>query len=216
MRLGSADFLLPSEVRLSIVHADGTVAENRIRYSACREFRSESRLLLESPLEPDPPRPVREERFALPPGLPFTLVFTQPIDTAIAAAGDPIKARLKTPIRDRSSKVLVPEGAPVAGRIVSLRRSYAGRKAGVERSSLVVTIALETLETEGIARPLKAAFAAGPGRFVKLTGPLSVRVDIGSLDRSRNSDAGVFEFSDVDPDYVVGSGLESNWQTLGP
>jgi hypothetical protein len=145
------------------------------------------------------------------------LVFTQPIDTAVAAAGDPIKARLKMPILDRSSKVLVPEGASVGCRILSIKRTYGppGRKAGAERSSLVVTVALETLETAGIPRPLRASFVPGAGRFVKLTGPLSVRVDIGPLDRSQNRDAGVFEFSDVDPDYVVESGLESNWLTVG-
>jgi hypothetical protein len=42
-----------------------------------------------------------------------------------------------------------------------------------------------------------------------------VRVDIGPLDRSQNSDAAVFEFSDANADYVVESGLESNWMTVG-
>jgi hypothetical protein len=215
VRLGRSDFLLPTEARLSIIHTDGTVAENRIRYSACREFRSESRLRLEPLPETDPPRPVAEEPPALPPGLSFRLVFTEPLNTAAAAAGDPIKARLKTPIRDSSSRILVPEGAPVAGRILSIRRFYGppGRT-GVERSSLVVTVALETLETAGVSHPLKASFA-GPGRFVKLTGPLSVRVDIGPLDRPQNSDAAVFEFSNVVPGYVVESGLESSWLTTG-
>jgi hypothetical protein len=139
------------------------------------------------------------------------LVLTESIHTAVAAAGDPIKARLKTPIRDRSSKILVPEGAPVAGRILSLKRFYAPRR---ERSSLVLAIALETVETAGVPHPLNATFAAGASRFAKLTGPLSVRVDIGPLDQSQNPDAGVLEFSAAGPDYVVESGLESNWLTV--
>ncbi len=224
VRLADQDFLLPAEARLSIIHPDGTVAENRIRYSACREFHSESRLRLERlPDEMDPPRPTKEEAFTLPAGLPFRLAFTGKIDTATAAAGDPVKARLKTAIRDRSSKVLVPEGALVAGRIVNIRRFYGppkpqavpGRKADGERSSVVVAVSLENLEIGGIPRPFKATFDAGAERFVKLTGALSARVDIGPLDRSGNPDAGVFEFTDVGPDYVVESGLESNWLTLG-
>jgi hypothetical protein len=224
VRLEGQDFLLPTEARLSIIHPDGTVAENRIRYSACREFHSESRLRIERPPEEaDSPSPVKEEAIPLPAGLPFRLAFTGTIDTAIAAAGDPIKARLKTPIRDRSSKVLVPEGAVAAGRIVNIRRLYgppkpqtaAGRKAGSERSSVTVAVALEALEIGGISRPLKATFDSGAERFVKLTG-LSSHVDIGPLNRSRTPGAGVFEFPDVGPDYVVESGLESNWLTLGP
>src|SRR5579864_2055819 len=117
-RLGGADFLLPTEARLYIIHADGTVAENRIHYSAGREFRSESRLRTEPLLEADQPRPVSQEAPALPPGLPFRLVFTEPINTATTAAGDPIKARLKTPIRDQSAKVPVPEGASIGCRIL--------------------------------------------------------------------------------------------------
>ena len=211
VRLGGADFLLPAEARLSIVHADGTVAENRIRYSACREFHSESRLRFDPLPEDDPPRLVNEEASALPPGLPFRLVFTEPINSATAAAGDPIKARLKTPIRDGSNKILVPEGASVGCRILSVKHFHAP-----QGSSLVVTVAVETLETAGTARPFKASFVPGAGRFVKLTGPLSVRVDIGPLDRSQSPDAGVFEFSDANADYVVESGLESNWLTLAP
>jgi len=71
------------------------------------------------------------------------------------------------------------------------------------------------LEIGGISRPLKATFDSGAERFVKLTG-LSSHVDIGPLNRSRTPGAGVFEFPDVGPDYVVESGLESNWLTLGP
>ena len=55
---------------------------------------------------------------ALAPGLSFKLVFTEPIDTAKAAAGDVIKGTLKEAIRDRSATVIVPEGTPVSGRIL--------------------------------------------------------------------------------------------------
>jgi hypothetical protein len=214
VRLGDADFLLPTEARLYIIHADGTTADNRIHYSACREFSSESRLRTGPLPEADQPGLVSEVAPALPAGIPFRLVFTEPIDTATAAAGDPIKARLKTPIRDSSAKVLVPEGAGVGCRILGIKRFYGPPKSGAARLSLVVTVAVETLETGGISTPFKAAYVAGPGRFVKLTGPLSARVDIGPLDRSQSPDAAVFEFWDADPDRGVESGLESNWLTL--
>ena len=129
VRLHDADFLLPKEVRVSVIHTDGSEAENQIQYSACREFRSKSviRFPASERGEASPSggaEPVSQ--FLLPPGLPFKVVFTDSIDTVTAAAGDPVRGKLETAIRDRSSNVLVPEGTPVTGRITSIRRYYEG------------------------------------------------------------------------------------------
>jgi hypothetical protein len=62
--------------------------------------------------------------FSLPPDLKFELAFIEPIDTAVAAGGDPIKAKLATPIRDRSS-IVVPAGSVVKGHIIQVKRLYA-------------------------------------------------------------------------------------------
>lgn len=226
VRLHDADFLLPTKARISIVHSDETVAENVIHYSDCREFHSESAVKFE-PLQEtavraesakNPPAP---EAFALPPGLPFKLVFTDGINTRTAAAGDLVRAQLKTAIRDHSSNVLVPEGTPVAGRIVSIRRVYGqggveGRKSSTPGTSLVVAVKLETLDLRGKRRGFKAEWDTGMQRFVKSKGGLAVHVEFGSLENIQGSDAGVFEFRDVSPDYVVEAGLESSWRTLAP
>jgi hypothetical protein len=58
----------------------------------------------------------------VPAGYRFTLVLTQDIDTSTAAAGDAVAAKLATAIRE-GSKVFVPEGAAVRGRIVRIERS---------------------------------------------------------------------------------------------
>src|SRR5262249_52656867 len=210
---------------------DETVAENLIRYSACREFHGESTVRFESPVEAGPPKAVEESRIdrtparlALPAGLPFKLAFTDPIDPVIPAAGDPIRGKFKTAIRDRNSQVLVPEGASVIGRITAIIRYYAperveivrGRKVKTEQPSLSVAVKLETLEMGGISHPFRASFVAGFQRFAKLAGPLSVRVDVGTLDRTQDSDTGVFEFQDTGPDHVIESGLESSWLTKAP
>jgi hypothetical protein len=225
--LHGAEFLLPADARVSLIHTDGTEAENVIKYSACHEFLGESTLQFGSLKEAEMPSSGEGRSagdLALPPGLPFKLVFTQSIDTAVAAAGDPIRAKLKTAIRDRSSKVLVPESATVTGRIVSLRRFYgpsqsqtgAGPGARGQRPSLVIKVRLETVDVGGVSYPLKARLDAGFGRFAKVTGALSPRVEIGNLDPSEVSDDGAFPFWDPSPKYVVASGLESNWLTLGP
>jgi len=224
VRLNDADFLLPTQARVSVIHADETVAENSVHYSACREFQAESTLRFETLPETEwaaaSQNPPVRQPVVLPAGLSFKLVFTEPIDTAAAAAGDPIRAKLKTAIRDSSSKVLVPEGAVVTSSIVGLRNFYqpppagGSRKAGLQQLSLAIAVRLETLDVGGVARPFKAAFDTGKQRFAKLSGALSVRVDIGPLNRLQDPDTGVFEFWDEKPEYVVESGLESNWVTI--
>ncbi len=230
VRLNGSEFLLPMEVRVVAIHTDGTVAENRVHYSGCREFRGDSTVRFETPGESEealPPPDAPAARLRLPPGIAFKVVFTDRIDPTQAAAGDPIRGRLKTAIRDASNRILVAEGTPVTGRIMRIRRFYRQRwLAPKERSrvdagpSLSIAIRLETIDVGGVRQPLNAAFDSGARRFVQQTGPFSVRVDIGSLDDLHNpaevSDTGTFEFWQNDPDQIVKSSLESNWITARP
>jgi hypothetical protein len=224
--MSGSEFLLPVEAKISAIHSDGSVAENRIRYSACREFRGDSSVRFEAAPEPDGSGKTRnapDSRLSLPSGLPFKVVFTDRIDPASAAAGDPIRGRLKTAIRDASETVLVPEGTLVTGRILSVRRFYhiqtlpaREQKRTDLRPSLVVAIRLESLEINGALTPVKATYDSGPRRFAQ-SGPFSVRVDIGSLDELHRapsaSETAVFDFWDNDPEHAVKRGLESSWIT---
>jgi len=230
VRLNGSDFLLPAEARVSVLRADGTEAENRIGYSACREFLGASTVRFGPPAadaasasrQNAPPPP-----FPLPAGLPFKVIFTDQVDAATGAAGDPIHGRLKTAIRDRADKVLVPAGTPVTARILKVRRFYAQQRPPVAESrgarnpSLVLEVRLQTLEIGGTSQAFKAAFDSGLRRFPKQqSGPFAVRVDIGSIGRPEDSgndrEIGTFEFWDPSPGFIVKAGLESNWVTLAP
>jgi hypothetical protein len=214
VRLNGSDFLLPTEARISVVHADYARAENVITYSGCREFQGESTVLfgrsqkseIAEPPVASPPRKLR-----LPAGLPFKVVFTEPIDPASAAAGDTVQAKLETPIHDRS-EVLVAAGASITGRIVNLRRWYPGQN-GRQQPSSVIEIKLESIDLGGVTRPFTAAADTGRRRFAKAGGSLSRRVDIGTLDQLPRSGVARFEFRDAAPGRVVGPGLESTWVT---
>jgi len=141
-----------------------------------------------------------------------------------SAAGDPIKAKLKTAVRDRSSKALIPEGAAVVGRIVSIRHFYGtaplqaseGRVARVARPSLVMKVKLETVQVGGVFYPLKARYHASLSRFPKAAGVLAPRIEMGDLGTIEDSEDADFEFFDSNPNQIVTSGLESNWLTLAP
>ena len=151
-RLFDADFLLPIETRMRIINHNGSEDDNRTVYTGCHQFLGESTLKVDPP--PDAADSSSSKNPAapfvtLPAGLPFTLIFTQDIDTATAAAGDVVTAKLAGAIRAHS-KVLVPEGAAVRGRIVRIQRSY-----GFD-SSWKLVVKLETIEASGAAVPLMA------------------------------------------------------------
>jgi hypothetical protein len=233
VQLNDSEFLLPSDIRVVSIHTDGSVAENHMQFSACHEFHSDIsvRYGTDGPREASTPEPAAAPTTSvpsLPPGLPFKVLFTDRIDTATAAAGDVIHGRLKTAIRDTSEKVLVPEGTDVAGRILSIthyfhpERTFMSdrRNSDTLAPSLVLHVRLESLAVAGSPQPLKATFDSGLRRFVKMTGPFTVRVDIGSAEelhsRLKESEIGSFEFFDRDPKLVVKPPLESNWVTAGP
>lgn len=214
VRLNDSNFLLPSEAQLEIVNIDGSEIHNRTVYSACHEFLGESTLSFgEPPPSPDAPAGDKAPATAilsLPAGLTFKLQFTQPIDAAVAAAGDKIGAKLTSAIRDTSSnQILVPEGSSVTARIVRLEH-FAGPP-----SSLTIAVKLESVGVGGTPRPLLASKGSNTKRFEKGAG-LTQRVDLGSFAPSEDLGVGVFEFRSVKDTYVVKSGLESAWTTLGP
>ena len=226
--LNDSDFLLPREARVSVLHTDGTEADNVIRYSDCHEFHSDVTVRYEPTLAHNRPAPLVQPKprpLALPAGAPFKVTFTDRIDTATAAAGDPIHGRLKTAIREQSGDVLIPEGTPVTGRILRVKRYYdlsqhrmVESRATTTQPSLVVDVRLETLEMAGVERPFKAAFDSGIQRRLKQPGIMG-RVEIGSFDQAdseANSEIGTFPFWDASPQPVVKAGLESSWVTVAP
>jgi hypothetical protein len=252
MRLNDSEFLLPREANLEILSTDGSEMRNRTVYSSCHEFQGESAVRFDEP-SPEPAAvnkapPARASALALPAGIVFRLLFTQPIETATASAGDRIKAKLYSPIRDPSSKaVLVPKDAEVTARVMRLEH-FPGPP-----SSVRMLVKLETVNVGGTPVPFRATKNPVPEDLVDVTnketgvdgkpvpkpsmldtsvsgsakvklqsgevqGPptrvLQRRIDLGSLDPLADPTVGVFEFRDVNTNFVVKSGLESDWMTV--
>lgn len=153
VRLHNSEFLLPKEVRLQAINVDGSELENRTVFSGCHEFLAESSLKFDEAAETvqGTAQKKASKVLALPPGLTFKLALSQPIDTAAAAAGDPIKAKLASPIKEKHNGVLVPAGAAVTGRIVQIERRY-----GPAFESLTLRFKLETVEANGMSQPFDA------------------------------------------------------------
>ena len=203
--LHGSDFLLPSEVHLRIVDTDGGENENRTVFSACHEFLGESTLSFD---DPEQAAAGSAEGIAapttLPAGLGFQMALTDDIQTPTAAAGDAIHAKLLTPIRDHSSKLLVPAGTVVTGRISEMRHYYSPSQ------SWSIGLRLDTIKVDGVSRPLAATIDT---LGQKLTGS---RGNKGILHWSATPGLGAIVFSDLKPNEVILAGQEMKWVTVWP
>ncbi len=98
----------------------------------------------------------------------------------------------------------------LSGRIMKAERLYG------QNRTFVIAVKLESVVVGGISRPLKATPDSGARRFAKGSSRLTQRVDRGPLNTTQDHDGGIFEFQDTPPNFVIKSGLASNWVKLGP
>jgi hypothetical protein len=211
IRLQGVEFLLPRLSVMRVFSRDGRVAVNHTVYSNCHEFLGESTLTFGTPTNV----PSGEQRpgsapeiFVIPPKLRFRVALTEGIDTATAAAGDSIKAKLMTPIRDRR-KVLVPIGAAITGRIVEIRQLYASSP------SVLLVFKLETVDAGGVTVQLAATPDTAKNFAQSKPGTLQRRIELGAL-RSVEERSAELEFRNVRLPYLISSGVESTWITATP
>jgi len=205
VRLHDSEFLLPKDVVLHVTNADGTEMENRTAFSGCHEFLAESSVSFGTDSEnaTAAAEKTASKTLALPPGLSFRLALTNAIDTATAAAGDPIKAKLTSQIKEKGNGVLIPKGAAVTGRIVQIRRLYLP---GFE--SLTLALKLETVNATGVPQP----FHAKPqSAIVRSTDRGSVNRQgrpFGQMSDPEDPGVGFIEFQDVSEHFVINAGVE--------
>jgi hypothetical protein len=211
IRLQGVEFLLPRLSVMRVFSRDGRVAVNHTVYSNCHEFLGESTLTFGTPTNV----PSGEQRpgsapeiFVIPPKLRFRVALTEGIDTATAAAGDSIKAKLMTPIRDRR-KVLVPIGAAITGRIVEIRQLYASSP------SVLLVFKLETVDAGGVTVQLAATPDTAKNFAQSKPGTLQRRIELGAL-RSVEERSAELEFRNVRLPYLISRGAESTWITTTP
>ena len=135
-RIGSADFLLPQQDDLTITDLEGNVNRNLTRFTACRQYGSESSLSFDGDhTAAHVQGKTRESK--LPSGITLDLKLETPVTFEDSAVGDPITARLNSAIK--ASGVSIPKGAMVSGRIWELEQYYQPEKyfiVGLEFSSL--------------------------------------------------------------------------------
>jgi hypothetical protein len=213
IRLNNSEFLIPTNARWRVVNLDGSEFDNHTVFSACHEFLGESTLRFDVPSESAQTVVQKTARkdFRLSPELPFSLALTRPIDTATAAAGDLLRAKLTSAIKEKHNGTLVPKGAAVTGRIISIERYYL-----TTSQFLILGVKLETVEADGVPQPFDARLQSVVKRHQKAMNALVLRQDLGSFDQMsgpEDSAVGILRFDNVTADYVIHRGFEIEART---
>lgn len=123
VRIGGAEFVLPAGSELLLRDADGSERRNVTSFNRCRQYTGESVLSFAEPLEEAGQGKGQGagRTVVLPAGLSIGLALEAAVDSAQAAVGDVIEARVTGDVK-KDGVVLIPKGAKVRGRITRLTR----------------------------------------------------------------------------------------------
>ncbi len=199
-------FLLPSPARLYIAFESGREIANITTFSACREYKAESEIVFGETSADSGVAAAQPQWSALtlPIGLPFRLALDAPIDTATAAAGDPISATVVQAVRrSGSAEAAIPVGAVVRGRLTRVERHL------LPVPYFLIAMSFNRLDWQGAS----SRFAARSDGNPDLARNLGVNLE-GQGGGMRHWDQGVFLFPAAKSRYVVPAGFESKWMTL--
>ncbi|HTQ56946.1 MAG TPA: hypothetical protein VMI94_20905 [Bryobacteraceae bacterium] len=196
--VGHGEFLLPRTSSIRTIMQDQTETQIDAAYTGCREYRGEATIHFgESPLA-GAAAPRETDVGPLPAGLRLSVALAAPIDTDIAAAGDIIRARLRAPMVERGSKIVVPAGAAVEGRI--LRIEHWVPKPG----RFTIDVMLEKIQVENIWRPLYAKVVASASKGIWLS-PIGMPPLVARFPFVTNASR-----------YRVPAGFRADWMTVAP
>ena len=206
VHIGDSDVLLPRQSRLEILLKSGKEARNVTTFANCREYQAESEISFDAPAgaETTTARSTGRGRVALPIGLPVTLALAESIDTATAAAGDPIDAKVVKPVRRAgSTEELIPAGAIVHGRIRRVEHHL------LPTPYILVAMSFNRVDVHGVVSPFVARSDADAALARELGANLAVRetgIWFWGL--------GTFLFPTGKSHIVMPAGFESKWFTL--
>jgi hypothetical protein len=133
--IGSGEFLLPQSASIWLVHSQGLESRNRIDFTHCRQFATESVVSFEEADGKGDRSSRGASDFILPSELMCPLRLQTRVDLATAKGGDAVTAVLDADLK-RRNQLVAPKGAVVLGRIRMVRKDSGGYVVGVEFTDL--------------------------------------------------------------------------------
>jgi hypothetical protein len=116
VHIASVDVLLPQSAELIVTEVTGHESRNRIEFSHCREFGSNTMLTFDLPSTTTPAPAVPLNEISLPQGVRLPVRLAHAIDSESAAVGDAVSAVVESRVEQKGGAV-IPKGAVFRGRI---------------------------------------------------------------------------------------------------
>lgn len=207
VRIGDGEFLLPRMSELHLVNRGSGETNSTSVFSSCKEYVAESVLHIDGDEGDSTHGPVAagKVRPALPQGIRMTLRLDAPIDTDVAAAGDPVTATVTRPVRDPvTNAALLRQGAVAHGRIDRMEHWVAGSP------RFVIGIHWNSITEDGATAPF-AAIADHSGEMPIMPGR------IGSGLQRRPPPIGppdAVTFPTAEKRHVIPAHSEMRWVTV--
>jgi hypothetical protein len=201
------DLLLPERGQLRIGFQSGRQTNNVTTFAACREYTANSEVVFEEAPSESAAAPAasRTPQIALPIGLPVTVEFTAPIDSATAAAGDLVVAKVVHPVRRAgSADTLIPAGAAVHGRLTRVERHL------LPEPYFLFAMSFNRLDWDGASHRFAARLEPS-AELMRRLGANALSEGGGGV---RYWSVGVLLFPSGRDRWVIPAGYKSKWMTL--
>ena len=148
VKIGSGEFMLPAISTMDVLYATGDEAHNETHFSGCREYVGESTIRFDDPDDSaSPAAAAREALKSLPPKTHIRVKIDPPINSATAAAGDPITAVVERDVKQKG-QVIVRATDRLHGRLLRLEQNM------VPTPEWTVAIRFDAIERDGVTQPV--------------------------------------------------------------
>jgi hypothetical protein len=205
VKIGGGDFVLPEVSTMEVLYRNGAESLNDTRYSECREYVGESTIRFDEVDAATGPAAARDALQPLPSKTRLLIGLSKPINTEIAAAGDPVEGVLLRDAVDRRMATAARVNDRVHGRILRLQQ-YLDPPA-----IWVVAIRFDTIERNSPSGSREQPIALNPvddgerpAQRVRNPTPQGVM--------QRPEGAGVFFFTERG-NIVLDQNFHSEWET---
>jgi hypothetical protein len=128
MRIGHDEIMLPQSSEMRVIMPDETESLDQFEFTHCRSYHAQSSITFDPAgsvsASPAPPAPARSRAADIQGALPSGLVVPVTLTTEVgndSAVGALLQGRVSAAV-DLKGKTVIPEGAPIHGRIRRLER----------------------------------------------------------------------------------------------
>ena len=210
-KIGENTFMLPRVSSMDVVYRNSTESVNEAMYTSCREYVGESTIRFDVDENGNLPEAAkRPELRQLPAKVRLKVRINPPVDSATAAAGDPITGVIEAAVKEKG-EIIVHAGDKLKGRIVRLEQTLGANP------RWTVAILFETIERAGVEQKVtlkpvddgdrSPSGPVGGGRRGSFSAPSS-----SSITSERPPGGGIYSFLEAG-NLVLGQKFESEWES---